>query len=468
MNPVRIIEAVRDGEELDPDDLTRFLEGYTAGEVEEYQMSAFLMAVVLKGLAPEALERLVGTMLHSGAVLDLSHLPGPRVDKHSTGGVGDKVSLVLAPLAAACGLYVPMMSGRGLGHTGGTLDKLEAIPGFRTDLSLDRFVADLEAHRVAMIGQTVEIAPLDRRLYALRSVSGTVPSIPLIAASIMSKKLAEGLTGLVLDVKMGSGAFLPDRERALELARTMVDIGTRHGVPTTALPTAMDRPLGRTVGNALEVREAVECLRGEGPHDLREVTVALVVEMLAVADASEAVSPRDGSEVTSVPEGGTLPEGESPSAAGNGRDPLRARVLEKLDSGAALEIFRSLVERQGGDPAIADDPDLLPGAAVVEEVRSERSGVVQGVEPLPLGRAAVELGGGRIRLGQTIDPAVGFDQLVHPGEHVSRGDLLGRVHASDPAAAQAAAERLRKAISVGSTVPTLLPLIETPIQERES
>ena len=457
MNPVRVIEAVRDGEILDPDDLARFLDGYIAGEVEEYQMSAFLMAVVLKGLAPEALERLVGTMLHSGAVLDLSHLPGPRIDKHSTGGVGDKVSLVLAPLAAACGLYVPMMSGRGLGHTGGTLDKLEAIPGFRTDLSLERFVSDLEDHRVAMIGQTDEIAPLDRRLYALRSVSGTVPSIPLIAASIMSKKLAEGLTGLVLDVKMGSGAFLPEREMALELARTMVEIGARHGVPTTALPTAMDRPLGRTVGNALEVREAVECLRGEGPDDLREVTVALAVEMLAVS----------GSPVV------TAEEAESGAAATRGRvppddvkqdrDALRARVLDRLDSGAALEVFRRLVERQGGDPEILDDLDRLPRARAMEEIRADRSGVVQAVHPLPLGHAAVELGGGRTRLGQEIDPAVGFDRLVQPGSEVSKGDLLGRAHATGPEAARTAAEVLRKAVDIGSGEPDLLPLVQPPI-----
>ena len=450
MNPVRVIEAVRDGDSLDPDDLARFLEGYLAGEVEEYQMSAFLMAVVLKGLAPEALERLVGTMLHSGAVLDLSHLPGPRVDKHSTGGVGDKVSLVLAPLAAACGLYVPMMSGRGLGHTGGTLDKLEAIPGFRTDLSLERFAADLEAHKVAMIGQTAEIAPLDRRLYALRSVSGTVPSIPLIAASIMSKKLAEGLTGLVLDVKMGSGAFLPDRDKALELARTMVEIGARHGVPTTALPTAMDRPLGRSVGNALEVREAVECLHGGGPDDLREVTVALVVEMLAVSGAG--------------PEGRSGAEADGSSAdRGPDRDSLRTRVVERLESGAALELFSALVERQGGDPHVVEDTSRLPQAAVVEEVRSHRAGIVQEVHPFPLGRASVELGGGRIRLGQAIDPAVGFDRLVQPGDEVEEGSLLGVVHAARSEDARAAATVLREAVRVGGDPATLVPLLGTPL-----
>ncbi|TVR63024.1 MAG: thymidine phosphorylase, partial [Gemmatimonadales bacterium] len=408
------------------------------------------------------------------AVLDLSHLPGPRVDKHSTGGVGDKVSLVLAPLAAACGLYVPMMSGRGLGHTGGTLDKLEAIPGFRTDLSLERFAADLETHRVAMIGQTAEIAPLDRRLYALRSVSGTVPSIPLIAASIMSKKLAEGLTGLVLDVKMGSGAFLPDEDRAMELARTMVEMGARHGVPTTALPTAMDRPLGRTVGNALEVREALECLRGGGPDDLREVTVALVVEMLAVSEPAESAagggaSPdgghADGSVGSRTPAGSGGPTGSA--TRGSDRDALRTQVEERLDAGAALELFRALVERQGGDPHVVDDAGRLPQAPVQEEVRSSKAGVVLEVQPFPLGRASVELGGGRIRLGQEIDPAVGFASLVQPGDEVAEGDLLGVVHAARPEDAPAAAAVLRDAVRIGAGAPTLLPLLGTPLRRTE-
>ncbi|MEQ9568618.1 MAG: thymidine phosphorylase, partial [Longimicrobiales bacterium] len=260
MIPTRVIEAKRDGGSIDSGSLRRFLTRYLDGDVEEYQMAAFLMAVVFRGLDGRELDDLVDVMIGSGASLDLSALDRPRVDKHSTGGVGDKVSIALAPLAAELGVYVPMMSGRGLGHTGGTLDKLEAIPGFRTDLDLGDFRRVLEAVGCAMIGQTAEIAPLDRRLYDLRSVTGTVPSLPLIAASIISKKLAEGLSALVLDVKVGSGAFLPDEERALTLARTMVGIGDARGVRTEALVTAMDRPLGRAVGNALETVEALECL----------------------------------------------------------------------------------------------------------------------------------------------------------------------------------------------------------------
>jgi pyrimidine-nucleoside phosphorylase len=397
--------------------------------VEEYQVAAFLMAAVIRGLDGAELAELVEVMLRSGAVLELDHLPGPRVDKHSTGGVGDKVSLVLAPLAAEAGVFVPMMSGRGLGHTGGTLDKLEAIPGFRTDLSLRRFVEVLEAERVAMTGQTEEIAPLDRRLYALRSVTGTVPSIPLIAASIMSKKLAEGLTGLVLDVKVGSGAFLPEWDDAVELTRTMVGIGRGSGVATSALLTAMDRPLGESAGNALEVREALACLRGEGPEDLRQVVLALAVEMLLLG--------------------------------GGETDSSRAleRVTGLLDGGRPLERFRRLVERQGGDPGAVDDPSLLPSAPVALEVRTEVGGVVAEVSPRPLGRAVVSLGGGRTRLAARVDPSVGFDRLVRPGVELFPGDLLGRVHARNGEEAETAARVLRDAVRVGEPVPPRLPLL---------
>ncbi len=299
MSTVRMIERKSAGEPLGADELARFLRAYLAGDVPDYQMAAFLMAVWFRGLSGTELDTVLHTMIASGASLDLTHLDGPRVDKHSTGGVGDKVSLVLAPLAAELGLYVPMMSGRGLGHTGGTLDKLESIPGFHTDIPLDRFVAILERERFAMIGQTPEIAPLDRRLYDLRSVTGTVSSIPLIATSIMSKKLAEGLTGLVLDVKTGSGAFLPETERALELAQTMVRLGVRAGVETVALVTAMDRPLGRAIGNALEVAEALDCLAGGGPADLREVTLALVAQMMITGGlARDAETARDQAAAT--------------------------------------------------------------------------------------------------------------------------------------------------------------------------
>lgn len=429
MIPTRVIEAKRDGEAVPSGLLRDFLRGYLDGGVEEYQMAAFLMAVVFRGLDHRELDDLVDAMIGSGASLDLTHLDRPRVDKHSTGGVGDKVSVALAPLAAELGVFVPMMSGRGLGHTAGTLDKLEAIPGFRTDLDLDRFRRVLEAVGCAMIGQTAEIAPLDRRLYDLRSVTATVPSIPLIAASIMSKKLAEGLSGLVLDVKVGSGAFLPDEERALTLARTMVAIGTSRGVPTEALVTAMDRPLGRAVGNALETVEALECLAGGGPADLRELVVTEAVAMLRVAEL------------------------------GDDDEERRRRAVRALDDGSALTRMERLVEAQGGDPRVVADPSGIAHAPVVRVVRADGGGVVTALEPRTLGEAAVAMGGGRTRLGQTIDLRVGFLLAVAPGDEVEAGDPIGEVHAADAAGAEIGAAALRAALTVGSGAPDLRPLV---------
>ena len=426
----RVIEAKRDGRALDPPDLEAFFEGYLTGAVHEYQMAAFLMAVHFRGLDEEELACLTRVMIQSGRTLDLSGLPGPRVDKHSTGGVGDKVSLALAPLAAALGLFVPMMSGRGLGHTGGTLDKLEALPGFRTDLSLARFEEVLRGVGCAMIGQTDEIAPLDRRLYDLRNVTGTVPAVPLIASSIMSKKLAEDLSGLVLDVKVGEGAFLPEEERALELARTMEGLGRSHDVPTVALLTAMDRPLGRAVGNALETAEALACLRGGGPADLREVVVSLTAEMGRVT-------------------------GDAESGAG-----WRSRAEAALDDGTALERFRRMVAEQGGDPAAVDDPGLLPASPVVRPLRAGRSGRVRRIAPRILGWGVVELGGGRRALGDAIDPSAGFVLEVAPGDSVSAGDVLGVVHAASEDGAGRGLEILAQAVDLGDDAPEALrPLV---------
>lgn len=431
MIPARLIETKRDGGRLDGGELRRFLHSYLDGTIPDYQMSAFLMAVVFRGLEPGELEILVEAMLRSGATLDLAHLPGPKVDKHSTGGVGDKVSLVLAPLAAELGIYVPMMSGRGLGHTGGTLDKLEAIPGFRTSLTLEHFLRVLEAERFAMIGQTEEIAPLDRRLYALRSATGTVSSVPLIAASIMSKKLAEGLTGLVLDVKMGAGAFLPDPDRARELARTMVAIGSSRGVRTVARLTAMDRPLGRAVGNALEVEEAMECLRGGGPPDLREVTLALAADMLRVA----------GLEV-------------DPELA-------RRRAGEVLNGGAPMERFLRVAALQGGDARTLERPGGLPRAPRSAPVPARGAGWVQEVHPVPLGWGVVELGGGRVRVEDPApDPRVGFVLAVAPGDRVEAGDPLGWVHASSDDGLAAGARILEGAVALAGEPPEPgLPLV---------
>jgi pyrimidine-nucleoside phosphorylase len=315
--------------------------------------------------------------------------------------VGDKVSLVLAPLAAELGMYVPMMSGRGLGHTTGTLDKLEAIPGFRVDLPLERFKAVLQSVGCAMTGQTDEIAPLDRRLYALRDVTGTVPSIPLIAASIMSKKLAEGLDGLVLDVKVGDGAFLPDAAKARELARTMVGIGVDRGLRTVAVLTAMDRPLGVAVGNGLETAEAIRCLGGDGPDDLRSVVLELATEMALAADP------------------------------GADRDDAARRAEGALSSGRALDRFERMVDAQGGDVTVVKRPEALCTAPEQTEVRADRSGTVQEVRPRVLGEAVVALGGGRTEVGQDIDSGVGFEVTARPGDQVAAGDVLARVHARD-------------------------------------
>ncbi|MBA3759476.1 MAG: thymidine phosphorylase [Gemmatimonadales bacterium] len=423
-----LIGHKRDGHALQPAEWGELIREYTAGRVPDYQMSALLMAVVWRGLTPEELAALTDAMIDSGDRLRFDGFAQPRVDKHSTGGVGDKVSLLLAPMVASCGVAVPMMSGRGLGHTGGTLDKLESIAGFRTGLTLAETRAQIERLGCAMIGQTPEIAPADKRLYALRDVTGTVESIPLIAASIMSKKLAEGLNGLVLDVKTGSGAFLPEPARALELAQTMIGLGQVRGCPTVALLTAMDRPLGRACGNALEVEEAIEGLRGDGPADLMEVTYALGVEMLLLA-------------------------GASPNAAA-----ARQRLEESVTSGRALQKLAGVIEAQGGNPAVLDDPSVLPQAAEVEVFRAPRDGIIAAVEPRRIGRAIIELGGGRRTIEEQIDPSVGFVIPAKPGDRVKAGEPLASVFARDEAGAALGLKALGEAIVI-KNAGKLTPLI---------
>jgi pyrimidine-nucleoside phosphorylase len=429
MIPSRVIEGKRDGASIDAAELEAFLQGYLHDRIPDYQMAAFLMAVFFRGLDAGEADVFVRCMLDSGSVLDLDHLPGPRVDKHSTGGVGDKVSLALAPLAAELGLYVPMMSGRGLGHTSGTLDKLEAFPGFRTQLDLADFRRVLEEVGCAMIGQTAEIAPLDRRLYALRDVTATVPVIPLIAASIMSKKLAEGLDGLVLDVKVGSGAFIPEEDRALLLAETMVGIGAARGLPTVALLTGMDRPLGRAVGNALETAEAVACLRGEGPSDLEELVLVEVSEMVTAGfkdmDRTEA----------------------------------RERADRALRSGRALERLERMVSAQGGDASIIHEPSRFLTAPERETVLADRPGTVLSIDPRPLGMAVVDLGGGRRRMDDTLHLGVGFQLAVAPGDQVGVGDPLGTVHALDADGLTLGGAVLRSSVSLGEGAPSIRPLV---------
>lgn len=430
MIPYTLIYKKREGEPLEPGEVEDFFRAFAAGAVADYQMSAFLMAVYFRGLTATELDALVDVMLRSGRVLDLTHLPTPAVDKHSTGGVGDKVSLVLAPLVASLGAFVPMMSGRGLGHTGGTLDKLEAIPGFRTDLSVEAMLRQLESLGCALIGATDQIAPLDRGLYALRDVTATVESIPLIASSIMSKKLAEGIGGLVLDVKRGGGGFLPDLDDALELARTMIGIGSRHGRDVVALLTAMDRPLGRAVGNALETEEAILALRGEGPEDLVEVTLALAAEMLVLARLDDDVAS------------------------------ARARAEAALADGRALEKMRRVVEAQGGNPAVLDDPALLPQAAVRQVVEAERAGWIAHVDARAVGLAAVDLGAGRKSLGDRIDPGVGFHITVRPGQRVESGQPLAAVYAGSEKGAAAGMAALAGAIVIKADEPPApLPLV---------
>ena len=428
---VRLITRKRDGHALAPADIAALVAAYTAGTVADDQMAAFLMAAFIRGLGPAEGLALMQAMLHSGQVLDLSDLPGRKVDKHSTGGVGDKVSLVLAPLVAACGVPVPMISGRGLGHTGGTLDKLEAIPGFDVRLDLARYRAVLRDVGTVMIGQTAEIAPADKKLYALRDVTGTVESIPLIAASILSKKLAEGIDALVLDVKVGRGAFMAGEAQARRLAETLVGIATEAGTPTVALLTAMDVPLGRAVGNGPETAEAIRILRGETPDggpcpDVVEVTLALAGEMLALG--GRAASPEEG----------------------------RATAREALADGRAFDTFRRLVAAQGGDVTVLDAPERLSGPPVAT-VFAESAGVVTDVDARLVALAALGLGAGRARKEDAVDPRAGVVLNKRVGETVEAGEPLATLYASDPSRADAAA--VRAAFTLGEAAPAPRPLV---------
>jgi len=429
MLALRLIERKRDGGRIDAGEWRALANAYAAGHVPDYQMAAFLMACFLRGLDRPETHALTEAMLRSGEVLDLADLGRPRIDKHSTGGVGDKVSIVLAPLISSLGVAVPMMSGRGLGHTGGTLDKLESIPGFRTDLSLADARRQLEALNCALIGQTAEIAPADRKMYALRDATGTVEAIPLIAASIMSKKLAEGLTGLVLDVKRGSGAFLPELERGLELARTMIEIGADHDTPVVALITAMDRPLGRACGNALEVEESILALRGEGPPDLMSVTYALGAEMLVLA--------------------GVVAD----------HDAARRKMEQAIGTGRAAEHFQKVIEAQGGNPAVVDDPALLPQAAEVELYAAPRRGFISRVEPRAVGRGITSLGGGRTTMEDRLDLSVGFMITARPGDWVEQGEPLASIFARDRAGVESGRIALRNAITIADEADPPLPLV---------
>ncbi len=429
MRAVDIIAKKRDGGALTGDEIRFFVAGVTAGTLPDYQASALLMATVLRGMDAQETAWLTEAMVDSGVRVDLTGIPGVKVDKHSTGGVGDKTSLVLAPLAAACGVPVPMMSGRGLGHTGGTLDKLEAIPGFRVSLSLEDMRVALARVGCAMIGQTSEIAPADKTLYALRDVTGTVESIPLISASIMSKKIAEGIDALVLDVKTGSGAFMKTEADSRRLAESLVSIGNRSGVKTEAIITAMDAPLGRAVGNALEVIECLDVLKGGGPPDVIEVSVELASRMLVLGRVA------------------------------SDRADAERRVRAAIASGAGLDRFRRIIEHQGGDPRVVDDYRRLPAAPHRHVVASPGAGYLTGLDAQLVGRASVALGAGRDRVEDSIDPAVGIVVMVKPGDEVRAGDPILELHYRDRARLDAALPLATRSIAVGDVRQTPRPLL---------
>ncbi len=420
MNPVELIIKKRDGGKLSAAELSDLVSGYVNGEVQDYQMSAWLMAALLRGLDERETTALTQAMLHSGKVLELGSVSARKIDKHSTGGVGDKISLCLAPLVAACGIAAPMVAGRGLGHTGGTLDKLEAIPGYRVRLDARRFERVLREVGASIVGQSAELAPADRLLYALRDVTGTVESIPLIVASILSKKLATGSDGLVLDVKAGRGAFMRTAPEARELARALVRTARRAGLPTVALITDMSHPIGRTIGNALETREAIEILRGEGPADTRELTLLLGAEMLVLGRRARGL--REA-----------------------------RRTLEKaLADGSALERFARMVKAHGGDPRVADDPGRLPQARVRVPVLARRSGVLADVDPLELGWVAVGLGAGRTRADQAVDATAGVELCHAVGERVERGEPLAYLCGAKRSLIEAQRARAERAFRIGT------------------
>ena len=431
MRPQDVIRKKRDGEPLSAEEITFFIEGVTRGTIADYQTSALLMAIYLNGMNDAEQEVLTQAMLHSGSTLDFSGIAKPKADKHSTGGVGDKTSLLIAPMVAACGVCVPMISGRGLGHTGGTLDKLESIPGYRVDLSASEFERVLQDVGYAMSGQTAELAPADKKMYALRDATSTVEAIPLIVASIISKKGAAGLDAMVIDVKVGSGAFMRDEDRAKALAHALVRTGNSCGIRTRALLTDMNQPLGRAVGNSIEVKECVELLRGEGDEGAQPVmdlSLELSAHMLVLSHVDDSL------------------------------ESARARLQKIVDSGAALECLRKNVEAQGGDPRVCDEPDkILPLATESFKVESTRSGFVTQVNTTEIGHAIAAIGGGRVRIDDAIDPSVGFITEARIGDQISSNKLLGTVYCRDQSKAREAVKRIQAAYKIGDQPPTEIP-----------
>ena len=429
MRTVDLIQRKRDGEELTPEEIAALVNGYTRNEIPDYQVSAFLMAVFFSGMTDREVSALTECIIRSGATVDLSSIPGLKVDKHSTGGVGDKTSLIAAPLAAAAGVVVPMISGRGLGHTGGTLDKLESIPGFRTDLTIEEFRAQLLKHKLAFIGQTEEVAPADGKLYALRDATATVESIPLIASSIMSKKLAVGLDAIVLDVKVGTGAFMKRQVDARRLAQMMVGIGRRMDKRVQALITDMNQPLGYAVGNALEVMEVSQTLQNAGPTDLTRISLELAARMIFLAKI--------------VP---TLDEG-------------REMAQQKLLDGSGYRKLKEVIEAQGGNPKVLDQFELLPNATGVREIASPRAGYVTMIDAEDIGRASSLIGAGRNTKEDTIDPAVGVILEVKVGQKVEAGAVLCRLYYTGDEHVEEAAQQIEDAFRISASAPDERELI---------
>jgi len=437
MRTAELIQKKRDGGRLSREELEFLVSGYVRGEIPDYQMAAWAMAVFFQGMDAEETADLTLIMANSGDTLDLSAIKGFKADKHSTGGVADTTTLVLAPLVASTGVRVAKMSGRGLGHTGGTVDKLESIPGFKTSLSAREFIDQVNQIGISVVGQSGELAPADKLLYALRDVTATVESIPLIASSIMSKKIAAGSDGFVLDVKVGRGAFLKKEEDALALAKSLVQIGKLVRKPTVALVTDMNQPLGRSIGNALEVKEAIQTLQGRGPRNLTELCLQLGTEMLvlagAAADAAEA----------------------------------RSRLEHSLRSGLAFDKFKEWVAAQGGDPRVAEDISLLPQASFQQDILAPRRGFVQEIDPLTLALTAMHLGAGRATKDAAIDLAVGIEVQVGVGDLVSAGDVLARIHANDPKQLAVAVVEAAPAFVIGEAEPPRRPLVYGKITARD-
>lgn len=429
MTPYQIIKRKRDGHSLTKEEIHYFIASFMKDEVADYQMTALLMAIYFEGMTREETQHLTAAYIESGKTIDLSDIPGRKVDKHSTGGVGDKVSIVLAPLVASLGVPVPMISGRGLGHTGGTIDKLESIPGFKTDFSIEQFKRLLKAHGLALISQTDDIVPADKRIYALRDVTATIESMPLIIASIISKKIAEGIDGLVLDVKCGSGAFMKDQQDAQALAKGLIEIGSQFGKDIRAVITAMDQPLGHKIGNWLEIEECLDCLKGNGPEDLLEVIYALSENMLILGGVA------------------------------NRKDEAREKCEAALRSGKALEKFLEIAKAQGAEIEFLEEPHKYQAASEKASLKSEETGYVASIDALEVGLAAVDLGAGRLRAEDDVDAQAGIILFKKVGDKIQRGEELLEIRTNRRGAIPMALERLNGAITIGDSVPKANKLI---------